>query len=217
MGFNSVNAFIRGGGNYLARKQIDKRAVMVLPLNGTGKDVSYFNNAVNLTGTWSSTGGPWNTGYYIPDRNGQLYMPTIDRGSSWSMEAMFYYAGGGSPTVIVQLSTNCRIWLNWLYGCVCDYGSETRFGGGSQYTWIHMAMTCDGTNVRVFVSGILKKTYSVDDTVSSTLFQPRIYSDDPGYMYVSSVRYTRCALHKLINGTYVYPAPQEPFTGYEVL
>lgn len=218
MGFNAVNAFMRGGGNYLARKQIDKRVSLLCHLDGnldpiTGNTYSATNAATFVTGGWGMALS------FVSGMNVQYTVPLLDLSGDFTIEAWAQGNNSWNSTFVtvgsLEISTNGGS-ANWNTKNVWGYwGVENAVAGGTPPSWNYVTLCRNGSTMRLFSNGIFKKSGNEADSSD--------YSGARTITFVGNGNTFALSHIRVLSGVSIYttgntvPVPTAPYTGYEVL
>lgn len=216
MGFNAVLAAAGGARNYMARRQVDRRVILLAQLNGSPIDTSVYNSLTS-------------SNLQFENPSPALFDNSILKSTIKASGAAAFYA----PPVL-----DCNVWtidlniktqvtmdavetalavgrytlaLEWNHTLHVRYDNTTLcylvMGNAHQQVWKNFRVSCDGSKIRIYGNGLLGTTY----TGSLTLpFSSGIQIGGP--CEIGAARVVRNVA--LVTP---YALPTTYYTGYEAL
>lgn len=209
----------RAAVNYATTIKVpDKRLWGCYPLDGDSRDLSRYNNSFAWTQFTSEQGTMFGTGIAARFSNVVTQTPPtgLNIADTWTVDVCKIERGW-----YLYFSNSCYIKNdNELLYFVHNNVTSPCLFGPFQQGWHHWAVTGDGEYIRVFLDGSLKYSDAVAeiDTTDPLWIKTKLSNPYNSLSCMCNLRIIKgVAMHKYVDGRYIFPVPTGYYTGLEKL
>lgn len=216
MGFNAVISGMFGANNYQARRQVDRRVVLLAKLNGSPIDTSVYNSLTSSNLQFENPSPALFDNAALKSTikasaAAAFYTPPVLDCNIWTIDINIKTQSTIDAVETVLAVGGYTLALEWNHTLHVRSDNTTlcylSMGNAYQQVWKNFRVSCDGSKIRMYGNGLLRTTYSGSLTLP---FSCGLQLG--GSCEIGAIRVIRNAA--LITP---YALPTTYYTGYEAL